>query len=1164
MNMIKKLFGSGEIVHSAAPPPEVQEKTSIASRVADSGSKLMSKFMESRASQIIVNALPATVKIGADVAVSLMPSLKLVAAVEITKLINSGIVVPITQKISGQTERHLSDLESGLKKLRLNMGENEYAEVYEFSNFCTNITVNPIFKKEGFLIESLITFLNKMGISEEAVSGIIQSNLMNVLKNLLKHVSIEDQEDAPGLKDNPRLLGYLKSAFTKIFTPFAEEYGRKTEGIKDAEYQVEKALAKVLSFEEIKLTEFEFFRRRSNPVLARIKIAEILKDGSKDSLKNLKEIKQVLINNISEKIVEIKHIDSKSSKDKSTEIRDARNALEELSAEIEVIDALLKEDVSLLNKFKRESDLIEIQLATLSTLESKDPSSIKEAQETARADLKTAQELLEEQLKSRKDFVIERVAPEFLKAFFPEGSQSLFIYHKYLPVSPLQKIIWSLIEKKFPVYFEQIMPFLLLLDAREQQEILDKNPAAASIKEGIDYFSDDLLNLAMNGLDVSESLKISLKRFLTPYVKHLATRSVNNSKFDKNTFVGLIELISNIKTSSPTEEDLENPETALKNEYRLLYPHVPVDESYANLLRELELPPEITPEQIKSLLRLNLKVVHEAKNLIVAEEAVKEVFKLLHIGNFENIGLPAIADAPIRNLLIKKLSELIAGKLFPAKINLREMKVVQLENDAVAGTVLKVSTLKAAIPAIIHFQLENMLNVDLRTDNGFSEIVNALSKGLGGPLKGLGKKSTFLDFLSNQIQEGNLNQLVENAIGLIDTNGSSGDSFSKDVAYGAKIRAVQLINPLLVNLAVKALTPILEKEKNGGVEFYQTLLMRVLPILTEYLTGLNNPTTNILGDNSISKEAFYRGSSARLLDFFLPKKIESLKELFPHLNDQELNKAWSLLSSKLPGILGQLKDPIFKKSIIRDPLIEVYKGCIAAFKDLTVKAPKPPEAPLVLTPAEIALQSQMEKELMDFAYQAARLTDLPVDKLLKMVSYLPGHRKVLDIIVKSTCVAIQKQFNGKVIAESIEKGLKGQINKIKPKEIKSEAEKDLQFDQLEKELIESIFPFAIRSIDEKVRTSLKMFDYLVVKQIKDLLFFITKLFVSKILGGLFYLFGFQTKFVDKSHRMLHRNRVNLQNGFAQPQKHEGVVLDMIQAGINVLEAEWRGAPVLVG
>ena len=525
--------------------------------------------------------------------------------------------------------------------------------------------------------------------------------------------------------------------------------------------------------------------------------------------------------------------------------------------------------------------------------------------------------------------------------------------------------------------------------------------------------------------------------------------------------------------------------------------------------------------------------------------------------NLENWGLSASgarkAESNIKKIILKTTKKYFLAPVF----DLKQMEVAPLKSDSIAGTALKMSTLTQAIPAILHTQLNNKLNINIKDDDGTVPLISMIVKQLGNQARSYGQKFSFLKFLGDRFKNGDLTPLVKDAVSLVNSDTKS-TATHKAMATATKNEVVDLVQPLLTNLILKAIVPILEKEKKGGIQFDQSLVLSSMKLLNDYFKELNSTgKTNKKYSKSkaiIANQHFYNNSANQILDLFLPNKAISLQELFPNVEPEIIDSVWQLIEKELPSWLESLKELIFDKTVFRDILIDIYKTGITTLDNRKEKTTA--DRPLNLSLEEFALQDEMKATIKDLVFNAASLTDLPIGKLLKVINYLPVGQDLVDVVLQSITNSVQKKLDGQLIAKIAETGLQSQIKLAKTDISPKLKNKNRELDQLEKKFVQSALSYAIWSKNKSIDNLLSRLDIPVVKQIKDAIVGTVRFLLYKIIGNILIFFGVKKAVVYLINYLLRRNRVKLQNSVASPEKHEDIAHKTIRLINQIVKKDW--------
>lgn len=747
-------------------------------------------------------------------------------------------------------------------------------------------------------------------------------------------------------------------------------------------------------------------------------------------------------------------------------------------------------------------------------LRSKDQEVRKAFKEAAKSKLEDLQKALEEIEKERLEVFHKGVGPDVLSVFLPKEAESIYIFHPHGAVYPVQNLAWKYIKEKGPEYLTEFLPFILQVDRPALEASLEKNPYADEIKEGIDLLSDDILNLVLDKFGkpeepantkdkeapakppgffasvspIPEKSKVMLHEFIKPYIEYVCLHLVQTlEQLDQDTFEKLLQVVAEVR-SQLSKHSLASDEA----------------------------------------MDIIVNGIIKAHNLL-PDNVQKKLF-----------GLPELVSVPIKKQIFIQIVIQFYTFLAPILTDLRAMKIVELPNDSIAGTALKVDDLSRSLNTIINFHVDKQLKNP--------KLIKVIDDKVGDLLIKKQKEIRVVGFIGHLLKAQTFDPILEGAFGLM----------RSDTAKILKMQLIQFLKPLIVNMGVKGLSAILEKEKNGGKAFDEELVLAVVPFVTEFLRNLNNPSTNIfkqgLQASKVKIKAFSAVQYNLILSFFLPKGEASLKELFPSLPDDHIKIIWDIvrdLKSAVEAAVGAID-----ADLIRDIIISIFESGIKTFTEIPKASTNNPTAiptdvPDELTPEDLARQSRMEGELEDLIYEVARYVDLPVDRISGIAKAIPGNQAIKKKIMQAVRAGIQKQFNGHFIEKTVKSALKSQEIKI------PEAPKPPNYiDQVEREFVEKGISFGLRTAGESVVNSLKRLDYPILKQIKDITVALCKFIIVRVIGGILRYFKLDERLINSLHNFLHKNRVKMQTELEQLVQKHTVVFDVVGSVENVIEKPW--------
>ena len=757
---------------------------------------------------------------------------------------------------------------------------------------------------------------------------------------------------------------------------------------------------------------------------------------------------------------------------------------------------------------------------------------------------------LAELIQKRSALIKEKIAPDFFAILFGkklEGEEKDGSFANQL----LQIIREGIGEEKLAEVFAEVFPLLFLVDLENEQQILAQNYYSQEIVAGIDLLNQDLVELLITKFQLPPELTGSfntLSEALSPSVKLIVIKIMNKlNKLSNQKALKILTLFTDVVVATPSLEELQHPKKAAEAKLAQLYP----EKSYEEYSQELLSAKGLKEEEIASFA---LQKLYDRENERKAEQIVQELLTLMDLHDFTAIGVPPSLAGIVKETIKEQIAKAIATHFFAVKKDLEALEINPEEHN-IAGTALKVSVLKEAISSLLKKEIGKELDVSRVEKNGYCKPVNSLAKLVKKKCEEQNREKPlvplFLQFVLNLDSEKTLCPLIEKVVQVIDLK-SNKDNKSHRLNEKIIDQTITLLQPLVVKLAMQALTPILKKEKEEGKKFDQSLIINIMTILNNHVSNLYDKMQKAATskDPASLEKISYDKVSMDLLQHFLPKDLQSLQEIFPDLDPELLQSGLASLKETLPELLAGLKDTLFNEEFLKEMTIDIYKSAIESLKIRKAEEKTPSTSK-----ESQEFQKTLAPLLKELVHKGSDAADLSIAKILKIMNYLPGGKSLEDICLKSISRSIEKQLDGEFIAKHLNSALVNLANPKAEQNLQKVKNKDAELRKLEKELVETTISYSVWSKDQQVDAFLSKLDVPVVKQIKNCLVWFVRKVIYRVIGGLLSALGVYRLITYIAVRKLKKNRLKLQGVLPDPNKHEILIKHTLELVAELLKEE---------
>lgn len=528
----------------------------------------------------------------------------------------------------------------------------------------------------------------------------------------------------------------------------------------------------------------------------------------------------------------------------------------------------------------------------------------------------------------------------------------------------------------------------------------------------------------------------------------------------------------------------------------------------------------------KDILRKIEELIEKSKTIpsLNADDAitflnqiVDQVFDLAGFRSTNDLyGIPLAYQSKLFALAKKALFDrlFLAYKIYTG-LKARAMPVNKIEEQ------IPNTKLAKACSASIRYVLDLGLDkIDQKKEAGIDQLYSSV-KPLLSKFESNGNKVAQVAKLVMERQVAN--PWVELVFGLT-------DQIQKD----QRDHIAELVSPLIMEYALKALTPILEAEKRDQKAFDHKVLNVFLPLLTEHLKvlqGKQNPVALSAAD----KQEFYTAQSEILLKLLFPNGEQDLLQAIPELTPEMSAVVWNLIQSNLQKALPDIIPKLFTRPAMKKMVVKVLRRVHRVLSKPAASTKK----------KNHEKDPDMDLLVGNFALESLRLFNVPVDKL----SSLPGWKSITDKSSEALGASIRGKMDGSFFLNTIRDTVLPLMEKRTYKRTNKAV--DVQITDFEKVIAHQVLEKVAHSLVDKIADRLKFLDVPVIKQVKDLVVEIYAFVILKILTPLARQMGVE-KFIEKKIDKMTNAALNL---LEKPELHENFIFQLIEAFEKKLMAE---------
>lgn len=539
-------------------------------------------------------------------------------------------------------------------------------------------------------------------------------------------------------------------------------------------------------------------------------------------------------------------------------------------------------------------------------------------------------------------------------------------------------------------------------------------------------------------------------------------------------------------------------------------------------------------------------IVEEARGLLDEERNSSDTFfedvggRLLHWAGIEAphhlFGLPESLQTLLYNEVKQKLGQ---GVLELDSMSQRLHREAVAENSL--ETYLPQSGVDHSLLSITHYILDRATDqLSERVDGemrGVSQLYTLLNPLLAEK-EGEGYRSAA--FLKGMIAGGAPTPLIERMLTFLDS--SATQPYRETIAGG--------INPILTGYASRHLSRLLQKEREGGGEFDQSLLMAVLPILSRHLECLNQAAHlegGLSSDNyaKVAREdhygeaaQFYKNQAKILFQLIFPQGITDLKQAIPRL--EIADETFELIQEKVESVVAVQLPTVIETLFNREILLFIFSNILEnVIEALHAPIVIPPPREIKRVSNEEASQKKMDDEVGKLILQAALFINLP-SQLFKGISY------------ESIGASIRQKFNGRLFHDTLPLAFeKMEAKKHERKSAEERADEAVQNEKnlkrLQKELASSGIAYLFNYLGAQIDHATDIFMDPKAKMCRDAIISVSRFILVDLIGGLLRIFRVDQAAVYLLNRYLDHTVEKSLGVFSQPKLQENFVYRSVEA-----------------
>jgi|GEM_PF-4087189 len=392
-----------------------------------------------------------------------------------------------------------------------------------------------------------------------------------------------------------------------------------------------------------------------------------------------------------------------------------------------------------------------------------------------------------------------------------------------------------------------------------------------------------------------------------------------------------------------------------------------------------------------------------------------------------------------------------------------------------------------------------------------------------------------------------------------------------------KAKLADWINPLLTDQVLQYITPLLEKEQEGGATFDQAFIMALLPLLIDHLkqinqasqmsggltrdhilkaAGLNvHPAVAVKGskvERTLQQQKLFYDAQARLIfQLIFPHGKEDLVKMLPEVefSDDQFDDLSTFFQQLMLSELPKACQALLDKKILVQIFSTLFTHVIHTL-DQPIKIPLP-NAKLPSLEEKNEDQERMDQLLGELIVEAARFIELPVDFFQKFpiwMKQMMGLNAIEKSLYQSIGEVIREKFNGQFLAKTFQEALptlaEYDTKKAQREGIDSSSEESLK--ALERELAEKSFAFIFRTLAARFERATDVFNNSVLKFLRRAMMAVAYVLATCV-GKLFRVLRMERFVIHRLDQMIRYRREKVINVLSQQELHENVFYRSVEA-----------------
>lgn len=387
-----------------------------------------------------------------------------------------------------------------------------------------------------------------------------------------------------------------------------------------------------------------------------------------------------------------------------------------------------------------------------------------------------------------------------------------------------------------------------------------------------------------------------------------------------------------------------------------------------------------------------------------------------------------------------------------------------------------------------------------------------------------------------------------------------------EMSLSCQEHMIEQITPFLADRIMQHVVALVQKEKAKGVEFDQTFLKVLIPLVFHHVKTLNaaaqqpeglnfdqfvraagdqlHPAVPTEGDKKTQKHQrlrfFYDQQMEILFQLVLPRGQEDLKLLLTdfELTDKQIDSLWNGAKVSLAQDLMKTIDDLFKDETMHKLFKGVLTSALTALDQPIEFKVKKAHIEETKSPESI----DMDRQVGELVVEVARLLDLPLTRL-------PDSMQTK--LFQAIGAAMRKKFNGQFLVTTIQQTLSKLAEESRPVQKKVRSEESI--DQLEKELIEKSFAYLFRYMGASLEHVTDIFPPSFFGAIRQVIILACSL-IAKVIGTTLHLLRVDSYIVYKTQAVIKPRREKVMSVLTTPKVHENFIYRSLEAIEGILRA----------